>query len=103
MKDSHKFTVWLTDAASLVDATDTDMPNYYIDNGTAHMEEHGWIKVTTGEYEFERPTLKSIMPDAVAGIREEMRKINLKAAQETAMLEAKISKLMALEYDAGSK
>lgn len=99
--DSKKFTVWLTDAGSLADATEDEPPHYYIDNGdNQSMEKHGWIKVCVGEHQFERPSLKAIMPEAIASIRKEIEANNLKAAQENAELEAQISKLLAIEYDA---
>lgn len=104
MKDSKKFTVWLTDAASLADSTAEKQPSYYIDNGdNTGMEEHGWIKVGVGEHFFERPSLKEIMPAAVAAIRKGITANNLKAAQENAKLEAQIARLMAIEYDADQR
>ncbi len=100
--DSKKFTVWLTDAASLADAKPGHPPTYYIDNDdNDSMEKHGWIKVTVGEHQFKRPDLKAILPAAVTAIRKEMEANNLKAFQENAILEAQISRLMAIEYDAG--
>lgn len=100
--DSKKFTVWLTDAASLADAKLGCPPSYYIDNDdNNNMEQHGWIKVTVGEYQFNRPDLKAILPAAVTAIRKEIEANNLKAFRENAILEAQISRLMAIEYDAG--
>jgi len=103
MIDTRKFTVWLTDATSLADATETSAPSYYIDDSHSNgMEEHGWIKVGQFVQEFERPSLKAILPACIASIRKEITANNLKAATENAKLEAQISKLLAIEYDVGA-
>lgn len=104
MKDTRKFTVWLADATSLADATETRAPSYYVEDGHgSSMEDHGWIKVGQFQQEFERPSLKAILPACIAAIRKEITANNLKAATENAKLETQISKLLAIEYDAGSK